>query len=491
MTVRASGIQAQRRVPEDPAGVVRGTLSAPLNLEALEVGSRYSLVRRARFPIDPMARFARDGVEVEPSADLRDTVALLEWAHGYRSESRRRGAEPLRRSASAGALYPIECLIVHTGPTGTDAVYYYDFRRHRLLRLAGAAPMGVRERLEAGDGPLIVLSAVLWRSAHRYGARSYLYCLLDAGEVAFNLAEAGRAFGRRVRVTCSAPSDVDAEALQLNATESALLALEVEAPAGGVQPGSLPLPPTVSASIIAEPDDTLGPPPLSPVLRRIRSYRAGARAGAGARTVPPSLSGPRGDRDYASLIERRESAAQFGGRQLARADHDALVACAGHTRDHLRRTGAPALRLTVVSIDVEGCFAGAREIGDAGALGVWQSRAVHSDELRTRLRSVCEEQAVAGQSSMAIVVSVDRRCLVQRGIGFFEDAAIGAGAISASLYLEAARTGVGTTALGGFNTEALAQLMGVPDRWSFVIQAFGSRDHSHAPKLDATAAGTG
>lgn len=109
--------------------------------------------------------------------------------HAYAARQTTRGVR--RPVPSAGALYPLElyaaCPAVDAAPRG---LLHYDPFAHRLEQLHGRDAVA---ELAAGlpdPSPLehaalvLVVTAVVWRSRFKYGARGYRFALLEAGHLA-------------------------------------------------------------------------------------------------------------------------------------------------------------------------------------------------------------------------------------------------------------------------------------------------------------------
>lgn len=104
-----------------------------------------------------------------------------------------------RSAASAGALYPTELYVATRQVKGLDdALYHFNIRDHGLTPLLRRdATRGLRAvtRMKGNEDPLLsfVITAVYFRSAWKYGDRSYRYHLLDSGHVLENLVLALKA----------------------------------------------------------------------------------------------------------------------------------------------------------------------------------------------------------------------------------------------------------------------------------------------------------
>lgn len=103
-----------------------------------------------------------------------------------------------RTVPSAGALYPVELYVALQNVSGlNDGLYHYSPLRHSLSVLRDGRVFDER------DGETVVrfyLTTIFQRSAWKYGARAYRYCLLDAGHMADNVLLATRMYGLPSRV---------------------------------------------------------------------------------------------------------------------------------------------------------------------------------------------------------------------------------------------------------------------------------------------------
>ncbi len=99
-----------------------------------------------------------------------------------------------RSVASAGGLYPAELYIALQNVTGmNDGLYHYCALEHTLSQLRSGYVFGAL----SGTKPIIrfFLTSIHHRSAWKYGARAYRYCLLDVGHMAENLQLAANIHG--------------------------------------------------------------------------------------------------------------------------------------------------------------------------------------------------------------------------------------------------------------------------------------------------------
>ncbi|HSP73132.1 MAG TPA: SagB/ThcOx family dehydrogenase, partial [Gaiellaceae bacterium] len=121
---------------------------------------------------------------------------LLDSAYGVRTTA----AGARRTVPSGGALYPLElyavCASVEGAPRG---LLHYDPFAHRLEQLTTGDALADLAAALVDPAPLeqaalaLVVTAVLWRTRFKYGARGYRFALVEAGHVAQNVLLAAAA----------------------------------------------------------------------------------------------------------------------------------------------------------------------------------------------------------------------------------------------------------------------------------------------------------
>jgi len=123
-----------------------------------------------------------------------------------------------RAAPSAGALYPVEiyAAVAETGEL-EQGLYHFSPADLRLRGLRRGDWRGLIARAAAGRAVLLqaravlILSAIFWRSAWKYRARAYRYCLWDAGTMLANLLAAAAAEGISTElITAFADPDIEA-----------------------------------------------------------------------------------------------------------------------------------------------------------------------------------------------------------------------------------------------------------------------------------------
>ena len=134
-------------------------------------------------------------VDKEQSLNLNLLASILYYSAGQTKKLRfPGGAYYFRAAASAGALYPVEIYIVCKDIPELDAGLYHfsprDFmlRRLRVGDYRGELSRSAGYRQDISGAPVtIVLTSIFWRSAWKYQARSYRYCLWDTGTILSNI----------------------------------------------------------------------------------------------------------------------------------------------------------------------------------------------------------------------------------------------------------------------------------------------------------------
>lgn len=122
---------------------------------------------------------------------LEQLSLVLALAYRLTARSRHAGGDFFYRSVpSAGALYPCELYLATRDLPGlSDGLYHYAIGRHGLVRLRSgnfldsAAPHAQRDRTAPAPAVVFLVTAIFFRSAWKYRARSYRYHLLDSGHL--------------------------------------------------------------------------------------------------------------------------------------------------------------------------------------------------------------------------------------------------------------------------------------------------------------------
>ncbi len=398
-----------------------------------------------------------------------------------------------RTPPSAGALYPYEVIAIVIG----EGNYLWEIETGRLLPCS--LPALTRDDLAAAGlvtapghhlEALLILVARPWMSMKKYRLRGYVYCHLDVGHVAANLAVYTNALGfpptlhlRFSRSFLAGHLRLDSlcrEPLAVLSFASAAPAAEREAAAG---PEALGLEPPEEKELLNWESlqglflDAPLEPPRSPagatLLREPEEVPEEDIVPLPAGRPQPSAAG-----EWRSAILGRRSAKGFRGAPLN-------VTQIGELLTALRIEGLPAdcppdddarLGVRLVARNVEG-LAGVYAYAP-------RSHALHLVDTRADdPRPACMQQEIAANAAALIVLHAPiRRLFDEQGHSGFTELFFHAAELGQRLHLAASRLGhVGMTCIGGFDGEecaALARLdgdeevayvilLGIPDDAAF------------------------
>ncbi|MBU2469476.1 MAG: SagB/ThcOx family dehydrogenase, partial [Proteobacteria bacterium] len=160
-----------------------------------------------------------------PPLDAPGLAGLLALAAGLTAQSQ--GGAYLRSPASAGALYPVELYFCATGLGWlADGLWHYapEANAPRLLRPGNLAAAAARVLGGEPAGINFFLTSLFWRSAWKYRARAWRYCLLDGGHLLANLELALAACGLGQRPCLDPAGAAGGGLLGLDPAREALLA---------------------------------------------------------------------------------------------------------------------------------------------------------------------------------------------------------------------------------------------------------------------------
>jgi len=163
---------------------------------------------------------------------LQQVAQLLWAAQGYND------AAGLRTAPSAGALYPLELLLV-AGDVSTleSGLYRYRPADHSLELLqrgdlrAELARAAFSQRWLADSAALLVITAIYQRTTAKYGARGRRYVHIEVGHAAQNALLQAAALGLGAAVVGAFDDRAVSRLLQLPAAEQPLYLLPLGWPA--------------------------------------------------------------------------------------------------------------------------------------------------------------------------------------------------------------------------------------------------------------------
>ncbi len=123
------------------------------------------------------------------SLDLQDVSQLLWAAQGLTD-----AAEKLRSAPSAGALYPLELILVASNVRGIPiGVYRYHPETHQLVRMqpgdvqSALCLAALHQQWVAEAAMVLVVVADYQRTTAKYGQRGMRYVYMEVGHVAQNI----------------------------------------------------------------------------------------------------------------------------------------------------------------------------------------------------------------------------------------------------------------------------------------------------------------
>jgi len=149
-------------------------------------------VQAGRMPLEQAIRLRRSVRTFTAEPLTLQQIGQLCWA-GQGITDPQRG---FRSAPSAGALYPIELYIVTA-----DGVDHYLPKEHALERHLAGDVRGALRSAALGQEAItrapacVVVTAVVERTARKYGPRAERYCFLEAGHVAQNILLQATALG--------------------------------------------------------------------------------------------------------------------------------------------------------------------------------------------------------------------------------------------------------------------------------------------------------
>ncbi len=166
------------------------------------------------------------------AVSLQQIAQLLWAAQGYNDPS------GLRTAPSAGALYPLELLLVAGAVTGLQkGVYRYRPPRHALELLQSGDPRVPLARAALGQSwiadsaAVLVITAIYERTTRKYGERGRRYVHIEVGHAAQNALLQAAALGLGAAVVGAFDDAAVARLLELPASEHPLYLLPVGWPA--------------------------------------------------------------------------------------------------------------------------------------------------------------------------------------------------------------------------------------------------------------------
>lgn len=407
--------------------------------------------------------------------DLASLSALLFYTAGRirKRDFAGAGTVTFRAASSAGGLYPIEIYVVCGDLPDLEAgVYHFspvDFAL-RCLHQGDYRPILSQvtgdESTVATASAMLICSAVFWRSAWKYYARSYRYCCWDNGTMAANLLATAAATGVPARLLMGFVDDQVNQLVGIDGQREASLCL---IPIGRsdypISPGNVAPAPSLPVETEPASSEEIDYPEM------IRLHAASALStpeevvawrGALVRPPEPRVGSPY-PLDLASpassplgeVIRHRSSTRRFAHEPISFAYLSAILAHAttGIPADFLDPHGTSLLHLYLIVNAVEGIASGAYVfLPSEQTLGCLKTGA-----FRQEAGHLCFEQALGADASAVAFFMADLDAVLQRfGNRGYRAVQLEAGTIGGKMYLCAYALGLGASGLTFFDDEVTA-----------------------------------
>jgi SagB-type dehydrogenase family enzyme len=412
------------------------------------------------------------------AVDLTTLAGLLFYAVG-RIRTRTFvgvGEVAFRAAASAGGLYPIEAYVVCGDLPGFAAgVYHFAPADFALRGLRQGEYQGALAQAAAGDPTVaaapvtLVLSALFWRSAWKYRARSYRYCFWDNGTIVANLLAAATAAGLPASVRLGF---VDAQVDHLLGLDGHREASTCLVPIGPpAAPRSLaetaPVPPlsvAMEPSTVQEIDypemarlhtaSALTTPAEVVAWRRPLAPRPAPSPGSHPPLYPlePAVGV---SRSLGDVIRQRGSTRRFAREPMAFAQLSAILthATTEVPADFLGPGGPSLLDVYLIAHAVTDLPAGSYVwVPQAPALQL-----LSAGDFREEAGHLCFEQALGADASVVVCFLADLAGVVQRfGNRGYRAVHLEAGILGGKMYLCAGALGLGASGLTFYDDDVPA-----------------------------------
>ncbi len=411
-----------------------------------------------------------------------DVAAVAQILH-YSSGLIRRAVVPsagevhYRAAASAGALYPVEAYVVCGDLNGLPAgVYRFSPPEAGLYRVREGDFRRCLSLAEGRDAPAwdaaVVLTAVFWRSAWKYRARSYRYCFWDAGTVLANLLATATALGLPGRVSAGFVDEEVDRLLGLEGVREASLCIVPLGDGTGSPPAPDCLLPTDVHETPAAPGEAVYP--------EMRDLQAASRLDSVAelrdwKGVPEPGTADAAGRSHTlesagaelpptgglgRVIEGRGSTRRFAREPISLLQLDAaLRVSTGRLPADFLGPGADSLLDVYVIVNaVEGLEPGAYYLSPGlnpgPGPGAQELQLLRRGGFRSEAGHLCFEQALGADAAAVVFLMADlARVLGRFGNRGYRVAQLEAGVVGGRLYLATYALGLGATGITFYDDE--------------------------------------
>jgi SagB-type dehydrogenase family enzyme len=426
--------------------------------------------------------FSRQGMKAPTGdMDLEKLSQILLLSYSFTAKARYPGGDfHFRSAASAGALYPTEIYLASNGVKGlNDGLYHFAIQHHALIPLRNqnlsSCLLEVTKAEGTGTPPVwFLLTAIFFRSAWKYGARSYRYHLLDTGHVIENLALALKALNLPFRLTYDFDDERVNHLLGVDPTREVALAV-VHIPGSNAAPRETP------ESLPGLSRETMA---ASRVSRKEVDYQAVREIHSGGMRIPSSaadppemsrhlglnvpawerIEEPSGEFEvmgYSEALFRRRSKRNFIDEPVPRTAMDALLTALG-PRDLPKGIGEPSAEQSLsagfLAAHAEGMEPGFYLLNLArGLLGK-----VKPGAFTEAMAGICLDQAWLASAGVHFLFLTNLDILDRaQGPRGYRYATMAAGRLGQRLYLAATAMGLGCCGIGALYDREAAELLGL------------------------------
>ena len=417
--------------------------------------------------LDAVATVHRPG---RPSLDLASISGLLYFSAGLVKKTvfPSVGEVHFRAAASAGALYPAEIYLVCGDIPGLEAgVYHFspvDFALRQLRKgdHRGELSAAAGGEQSIGDSPVtLICTAIFWRSAWKYRARSYRYCFWDTGTVLANVLAASAAETLSARVVTGFVDESVNRLLGIDGEKEGSICLVPIGCDDGPEPPPSPLAPMAVAD-----DEETGRPAGEIDYPEVRDVHAMSQLSSEAevtawRGVLPS-SPPLGhgvfhplelaeesdaiSTNLGEVILGRSSTRRFARESIPFPHLSTILARStrGVPADFLGPGGESLLDIYLIANDVDSLPPGSyffhRQRQGLETLG--------QGDFRAEAGHLCFEQALGADASAVLFLMADLGPVLGRyGNRGYRAAQLEAGIVGGKVYLGVYSLGLGATGL--------------------------------------------
>lgn len=415
-----------------------------------------------------------------PTLSLDELSLILALTYSLTARSLHSGGEFHYRSVpSAGALYPCELYVASRGLSGLpDGLYHYAIGRRALEQLRAGAFLGA-PRADAGQGQpgtnpslLFFVTAIFFRSAWKYRARSYRYHLMDSGHLVESLELALKALALAGEVAFDFDDDSINAFLGCDPDREVCLAtVSVACEWGGDRdaanawaelPTSIPAASRVASGEVTYPAvrdiHRAGSRPVAPEGSRPDLAQKVGRRPASWRKIPHAEVWPE-RMNYAETVMRRRSHRNFIKESIPESTFQAFLTllCSGwaacQTPGLFQRD---SVALGFLAGNVEGIEPGC----------YWIDRSEHSvgllktGNMMALMAHVCLDQQWLAQAGLHFFLAADLEVLEKLwGPRGYRYAMMTAGRLGQMIYQGATCLGLGCCGIGAFYDREAAALL--------------------------------